>query len=566
LVLRVSKKGAGTLYARKMATEDGRGGPPHVQDGAGGERSTVGATPMLRAECCGRRAAGVLQAPQWRGAGGRRAAFWAALAGAAVLSGLLRIPFLSVPLTGDEAGYAYVAHWMARGQALYRDVWFDRPQGIFLLFGAITGVIGPSVEAIRAAAGGYNAATVVLVGLLGHRLFGRAAGGAAALAYAAASAAPTIEGFTANGELFMNLPAVAAVALAHAGRALGAGALLAVAAAIKPTAIPTAAPAIAVLVLVPCERSGRPARRAAALARAGIGALAVAAPFAVHGAIEAGAAAYWYAVAGFRLEAHSVFAAGGRFLDELRQTGPHVLFGLLPLWLLAAGWALWAYRRGRLRSRAGAAVVAYAGGACAGAALGGYWYWHYFVGVAPALALAAGAALRALPYHLRRAGGGGSAGNAGFAALLPAVAAAAAAAALAYNWSFVGATPDETSWRLYRSPGYLANREVAAYLRARTEPGDTVYAAFAQPDVYYLSGRRSAGKHLYWTEINRVPGALEAVVGALEDPRRCPKYVVRVQSQLEVPERAARFWERVDRRFVAEAAIGGLVLYRRVGD
>ena len=32
------------------------------------------------------------------------------MAGAALLSVLLRLPFLSVPLTADEAGYAYVAH------------------------------------------------------------------------------------------------------------------------------------------------------------------------------------------------------------------------------------------------------------------------------------------------------------------------------------------------------------------------------------------------------------------------------------------------------------------------
>ena len=50
-----------------------------------------------------------------------------------LLSIVLRLPFLSVPLTDDEAGYAYVSSWLARGLALYSDLWFDRPQGIFLL-------------------------------------------------------------------------------------------------------------------------------------------------------------------------------------------------------------------------------------------------------------------------------------------------------------------------------------------------------------------------------------------------------------------------------------------------
>ena len=41
---------------------------------------------------------------------------------ACALSVLLRLPFLSVGLTDDEAGYAYVATWLARGLALYRDL------------------------------------------------------------------------------------------------------------------------------------------------------------------------------------------------------------------------------------------------------------------------------------------------------------------------------------------------------------------------------------------------------------------------------------------------------------
>ena len=88
----------------------------------------------------------------------------------------------------------------------------------------------------------------------------------------------------------------------------------------------------------------------------------------------------------------------------------------------------------------------------------------------------------------------------------------------------------------------------------------------AGPRRQALRGRRNVGAHLYWTEINRVPGALDAVLGAIDDPRRCPKYVVRVQAELERPGRAAAFWERIERRFEPEAEIRGLVLYRRVGD
>ena len=182
------------------------------------------------------------------------------LALAAAVSLALRLPFLSVPLITDEAGYAYVAYWLARGQALYRDLWFDRPQGIFLIYGAILRLVGESTEAIRFAAGLYNAVTTVLLGLLGARLFGPLAGAAGAGVFAVASASPVIEGFTANGEVFMNLPVVLCVLLAVQRRPFLAGIALALATAIKPTALPAAGPALLVALWGPLDGARRPHR------------------------------------------------------------------------------------------------------------------------------------------------------------------------------------------------------------------------------------------------------------------------------------------------------------------
>ena len=487
----------------------------------------------------------------------------AALALAAcALSVLLRLPFLSVPLTDDEAGYAYVATWLARGLALYRDLWFDRPQGIFLIYSAILALFGEATEAIRLAAGLYNAVTTFFVFLLGRRLVGPRPAIAAAFFFAIASSSPGIEGFTANGELFMNLPTCAAVLLALHRRLFLAGCLLAIATIVKPTALPAVAAALAV-VIVTSPRSWR----ATHAVRAFAGAALVTTPFIVHGVVS-GPDDFWYAVVGFRTEEHSAFAAGERFFDELRQSGPHVTWAVFPVWLLTALWI----RRGRWRSPGGATLAALLGGSIVGAALGGYWYWHYFIGLLPAAALMAGEALvrDLLPGLAARAT---AALRRPVRLLRPRLAAAWVLAALlsggvslAVNASYVGATPEETGLRLYRRHASTASREVARYLEARTGPDDTVYAAFAGPDVYYMSRRRSASRHLYWTEINRVPGALDDVLRTLDDPRRCPKYVVRLQGELEKPGRAAPFWERVERRFFPEAIVRGVIIYRRLDD
>jgi hypothetical protein len=503
------------------------------------------------------------------------------LGGVVALSLLVRLPFLSVPLTTDEAGYAYVAHWLDRGLALYRDLWFDRPQGIFLVYGAILRVFGGSTEAIRLGAAAYNALTVVLLYFLGRSWFGRRAGLAAAAIFAGASASPVIEGFTANGELFMNLPVVVCLLLASHRRRFAAGAVMALAATIKPTALPTCALALLALLLFQCQdtegmtwrapapRAGvrlraiwawlRPLRTGGAWLVAGFGAGIL--PFVAHG-IATDADTYWYSVVGFRVQAHSAFSVGLAVVTDLWQTAPTVRAAVFPVWLLAAA----ALARGGWRTRGAGLSLALLAGAALGAAAGGYWYWHYYVGILPAACLLAGAgsvrvydvaaAVRAwhrpLPVPLTRAG----------RAVAATGMAAGALAAVVLNVRVVGATPEQTSWNLYQRPAYLASRKIADYIRRHTTPDDAIYATFAEADLYYLSGRRCAGRHLYWTEINRVPGAFETVLATLDDPRRRPKYIVEIDRELEVPGRALPFWRRVHELYREDTKIGPYTLYR----
>jgi hypothetical protein len=272
------------------------------------------------------------------------------------------------------------------------------------------------------------------------------------------------------------------------------------------------------------------------------------APFVLHG-LATDPSAYWYAVVGFRVQAHSAFSVGRPLVGDFLQSAPSVLAALLPVWLLAL------YGLGGLRWRTpdglqrGLVALIFLAGAVAGAAAGGYWYWHYYLGLAPPAALLAGAGLARLGARPRPL-------------VVGLGAAAAVVFALAFDARLVGASPDETSWRIYRRPAYLASREIARYVAERTSNQDTIYAAFAQADLYYLSRRRCAGRQLYWTEINRVPGALETVLAALDDPGRRPKYVIGVDRDLEVPGLATAFWARVERLYRPETAIGGFRLYR----
>ena len=122
------------------------------------------------------------------------------------------------------------------------------------------------------------------------------------------------------------------------------------------------------------------------LARAALVAALGFAPFLLHG-LATDPTGYWYAVVGFRVQAHSAFSVGLPFVGELGQTAPTVLAALLPVWLLACA-ALWG---ARWRTSEGMVALAFLLGALAGAAAGGYWYWHYYAGLVPPAALLAGA-------------------------------------------------------------------------------------------------------------------------------------------------------------------------------
>jgi hypothetical protein len=298
------------------------------------------------------------------------AAFIAKLAAICFVSVLVRAPFRHVPLTTDEGGYAYVAYWQRRGLRLYRELWFDRPQAIFALYGAMLRVLGESTSAIRLGAGAYNALTTALVGILACSWWGRRAGLSAAAIFGVSSASPVLEGFTANGELFMAAPVLLSVILAERRHAFLAGLSTALATGIKPTAMPSALAPIVTL-------RTRPQGLVEFLAGLALGLGLTAA----HG-FASSRRAYLEAVLGFRLKSHSALALRADLMGALRWSAPESIIALLPVWWLAA---LGILRRGNGVATASALLV----GSLAGVASGGSWFWHYYLGVLPAASLLA---------------------------------------------------------------------------------------------------------------------------------------------------------------------------------
>ena len=102
----------------------------------------------------------------------------------AVAAILLRIPSVAEPLGIDQSLWASAVRGMARGQLLYRDVWEQRPPGIYLVYLAGFRLLGWHTATVAWLDILASAATAVLLYAIARRLSGRTAAALAAALYA----------------------------------------------------------------------------------------------------------------------------------------------------------------------------------------------------------------------------------------------------------------------------------------------------------------------------------------------------------------------------------------------
>jgi len=209
---------------------------------------------------------------------GRRQAAHLALTLAACA--IWRLPSLwEPPWVNDEGTYATVGHLLRGGALLYRDIWENKPPGVYLLYAAADALGGPSglLPLVRLAA----SLAALSLGLLAYLFVRRRLRGGHGHALVAALVAsmivdtPLVEGTTANAEIFMAPLILAAIVLAWppsapgppvappATRAALAGALLGVAMLFKAVALADALAIMGILAIAraPSSRGGAPATR-----------------------------------------------------------------------------------------------------------------------------------------------------------------------------------------------------------------------------------------------------------------------------------------------------------------
>ena len=459
---------------------------------------------------------------------------WVAVLLVMLAAGLLRLRLLDLPLERDEGEYAYAGQLLLQGIPPYRLACNMKLPGAYAAYAALMAVFGQSIAAIHFGLLLVNCAAILLVYLLGKRLFGTASGLAGCAAYALLSIGSGVMGTAAHATHFVVLPVLGGALLLtrpadswRPSTLWWSGLLFGVAFVMKQ-------PGLCFVVfgaLYAAARLWRERRgMAAKLAAFSAGAVA---PFAVTCLLLWLAGVFpkfWFWTFTYARQYASEVSLGVGFWAFVLNFLP-ILKQSAPLWLLAGVGLFAIWRRNENRGRA-AFVTAFLFFSFLAVCAGLHFRQHYFVLLLPAVALLAGAAIR------QRAMGW--------------VFGAALLLSIGFEREFLfRLNPMEACRELYGLNPFPEAIRVADYIRAHSEKDARIAVLGSEPEIYFYARRHSATSYIY------VYGLMEAQPYALamqnemigEVEQTAPQYVVRVSGNMswlrrpQSPPRIFDWWQ-----------------------
>ncbi len=409
---------------------------------------------------------------------------------------VIRIRLLEIPLERDEGEYAYAGQLMLQGIPPYKLAYNMKFPGTYAAYAVIMSIFGQTIGAIHLGLLLVNAATIVLIFLLGRRLMNPTAGIAAAMSYAILSMSPSVLGLAAHATNFVVLPVLGGTLLLlnesdrqQFGRLLASGLLFGLAVLMKQ-------PALFFIVFAAIYLVSKGVQRGTRLRDISLESLF----FTVGVILPLGIALLLLWRAG-------VF---DRFwfwaIDYARQYGTLVPLSEAPQIFLrsvrevvGAGWTLWMLGGigvvvGLLDNRVRASVIFLLGLLLASALAvcpGFYFRYHYFVLVLPAISLLVGAAISEFSDLL--------AGRTILVRFMPLLVLCAALTApiLSDRVLLFTLSPIEACRRIYPESPFPESLRIAEYVREHTRPDDTIAVLGSEPQIYFYSQRRSATGYIY---------------------------------------------------------------------
>jgi hypothetical protein len=410
----------------------------------------------------------------------------------------VRFRLREMPLERDEGEYAYAGQLMLQGIPPYQLAYNMKLPGTYAAYAIILAVFGQTSAGIHTGLLLMNAATTLLVFVLGRKLFGTIPGAFCGMTYAMLSTSRTVLGLAGHATHFVVLAAVAGILLLiyalesdRVALYFWSGTCLGLAFLMKQQGIVFAMFAVAYPVYRKWEHR---MDWCYAASRAGALLAGMAWPFGLTCL-----ALYWAGV--FSQFWFWTFT----YARTYEIIHPFVMgmeaFGATAGLMLRLDWAIWVVvlcglvalfwnRRSNDHYGLVGGLLAFSS---LGVSAGLYFRGHYFVMLAPVAALCAGFAVDHSIRFLQARQLGAAA-----VAIPAAVFAVALIISIANERTFFFAPdPVTASQRMYLGNAFPEAEEIAEYLKANTPPTARLAIFGSEPEIYFSSQRRSVTGYIY---------------------------------------------------------------------
>ena len=477
------------------------------------------------------------------------------LLAALVVTWVLRMNFWSQPFEMDEGAYGYMGWGMLNGLVPYKDMYDQKPPGIFVLNSLVFLLFEPTALNVKIFATIYSLGTVLAVFMVTRKLAGREEGCLAALLYGIFSCGPHIQGGGVNSEVFMVLPYTLAayflLKLAETGSRrnyLYFGFWTSLACTIKQVALVNFLWLSIYLLIRIWQR--RQLDTVPRVLTDGLlvvlGAVIPWVPFLLYFYVKDALGYFYFWQVSFNFQ---YMAQGPQGLPHLSLFGVRMISVLSEngfLWLAAVTGIVcrWPIIRRKVETSedeteqrqqmAWILMALWPIFSFIGVTLGKRFFPHYFIQLIPSLAVLGGAGLMDLIRKVRGRGIDFLRRPAGFG-LVVVFALAFVSFVMADAPYYLKYNGMQISLRQYNTPLFSVTRYIGKYLKARTEPSDLIYVWRVNPEINFYALRKSPTPYLIHSimSYNLPRDPQEEVMASLH--RSPPKYIVLMEEIVEFP-------------------------------
>ncbi len=424
---------------------------------------------------------------------------WLVLLAIILFAGLIRLRLVSTPFERDEGEYAYAGQLILDGIAPYGDVYYMKLPGIYAAYAVILAVFGQTHTAVHAGLLVINAVTILLLFLLGRKLFDSFTGLCTSAAFAVLSMGQSVQGIFANAEHFVIVFAMLGIFLlvrAIEDRkkwSLAAGAVsLGICLLMKQHGAAFIVFGGLYLILSNIRRRGSNFKAIAA--NGSIYLAGVLAPFAVTCLILWWAGVFekfWFWTFDYAREYVSSLSLSVG-LQSLKMMIVRIAGSAILIWI-AAGIGLTGLLWNKKIHRRSGFVAGFSFFSFLAICPGFYFRPHYFILLLPAVGLLAGIAMACVRDVYAQSK------DAFVRKIVPIIPALAILSGAVYQQRtfLFEMTPQMACYTTYRGNPFCESLEIARYIKEHSTEDDSIAVIGSEPQIYFYADRRSATGHIY---------------------------------------------------------------------